>query len=65
MREIERANPRLDGVFGDAPWTNKDRLPDAMLKELIEHYSQVTLSLGNVPEDELGVAYEFLIQEVR
>ena len=63
MREIERANPRLDGVFGDAPWTNKDRLPDAMLKELIEHYSQVTLSLGNVPEDELGVAYEFLIKK--
>src|SRR3954466_9426636 len=22
MREIERVNPRLDGVFGDAPWTN-------------------------------------------
>ncbi|MXW76585.1 MAG: SAM-dependent DNA methyltransferase [Acidimicrobiaceae bacterium] len=63
MREIERANPRLDGVFGDAPWTNKDRLPDATLKELIEHYSHVTLSLHNVPEDELGVAYEFLIKK--
>ncbi|MYA26679.1 MAG: SAM-dependent DNA methyltransferase [Acidimicrobiales bacterium] len=63
MREIERANPRLDGVFGDAPWTNKDRLSDATLKELIEHYSHVTLSLRNVPEDELGVAYEFLIKK--
>ncbi len=63
MREIERANPRLDGVFGDAPWTNKERLPDSTLKELIEHYSQVTLSLRNVPEDELGVAYEFLIKK--
>lgn len=63
MREIERANPRLGGVFGDAPWTNKERLPDATLKELIEHYSQVTLSLANVPEDELGVAYEFLIKK--
>jgi type I restriction enzyme M protein len=63
MREIERTNPRLDGVFGDAPWTNKERLPDATLKELIEHYSQVTLSLANVPEDELGVAYEFLIKK--
>ena len=29
MREIETANPdTLYGVFGDAPWTNKDRLPD-------------------------------------
>jgi type I restriction enzyme M protein len=63
MREIERVNPRLGGVFGDAPWTNKERLPDATLKELIEHYSQVTLSLANVPEDELGVAYEFLIKK--
>lgn len=63
MREIERVNPRLDGVFGDAPWTNKERLPDATLKELIEHYSQLTLSLRNVPEDQLGVAYEFLIKK--
>lgn len=63
MREIERTNPRLDGVFGDAPWTNKERLPDATLKELIEHYSQVNLSLAEVPEDELGVAYEFLIKK--
>ena len=63
MRQIERSNPRLDGVFGDAPWTNKDRLPDATLKELIEHYSQVKLSLSNVPEDELGIAYEFLIKK--
>jgi type I restriction enzyme M protein len=63
MREIERVNHRLDGVSGDAPWTNKERLPDATLKELIEHYSQVSLSLANVPEDELGVAYEFLIKK--
>ena len=63
MREIERANPRLYGVFGDAPWTNKERLPDATLRDLIEHYSQFTLSIANVPEDELGVAYEFLIKK--
>ena len=63
MRAIEKANPRLHGVFGDAPWTNKDRLPDATLKELVEHFSQLTLSVANVPEDELGVAYEFLIKK--
>lgn len=63
MRLIEKDNPRLGGVFGDAPWTNKDRLPDATLRDLIEHYSQVTLSLTNVPEDELGIAYEFLIKK--
>jgi type I restriction enzyme M protein len=38
MRTIEAANPdRLDGIFGDAPWTNKARLPDHTLKNLIEH----------------------------
>jgi type I restriction enzyme M protein len=63
MREIERENPRLYGVFGDAPWTNKERLPDSTLRDLAEHYSQVTLSISNVPEDELGVAYEFLIKK--
>ena len=35
MRAIEKANPeKLFGIFGDAQWTNKDRLPDRMLKEL-------------------------------
>ena len=64
MRAIEAANPdRLDGIFGDAPWTNKARLPDSTLKNLLEHLSGHTLSLANVPEDELGVAYEYLIKK--
>lgn len=64
LREIERANPdTLYAVFGDAQWTNKDRLPDHMLRELIEHFSSQTLSLANCPEDELGIGYEFLIKK--
>lgn len=64
MRAIEAANPdRLDGIFGDAPWTNKSRLPDSTLKNLLEHFSKHTLSLARVPEDELGVGYEFLIKK--
>lgn len=64
LRFIEVANPdRLDRIFGDPPWTNKKRLTDATLKNLIEHFSQHTLSLRNVPEDELGNAYEFLIKK--
>jgi type I restriction enzyme M protein len=63
MRAIETANPgKLDGIFGVAPWTNKERLPDATLKNLMEHFSSQTLSLANVPEDELGNAYEYLIK---
>lgn len=64
MRSIESANPdMLDGIFGDAPWTNRERLPDATLKNLIEHFSTQTLSVANVPEDELGNAYEYLIKK--
>ena len=64
MRAIEAANPdRLDGIFGDAAWTNKERLPDATLKNLLEHVSSQSLSLANVPEDELGNGYEYLIKK--
>ena len=63
MREIEKANERLYGIFGDAQWTNKERLSDATLRDLIEHFSTYTLSIANVPEDELGQAYEYLIKK--
>jgi type I restriction enzyme M protein len=64
MRSIEAANPgKLDGIFGDAAWTNKERLSDVTLKNLLEHVSSHTLSLANVPEDELGNGYEFLIKK--
>lgn len=64
MRAIEQANPdTLTGIFGDASWTNKDRLSDAMLINLVEHYSQHKLNLANVPDDKLGNAYEYLIKE--
>ena len=64
LRSIEAANPgRLDGIFGDAQWTNKERVPDVTLKNLLEHFSGQTLSLASVPEDELGNGYEFLIKK--
>jgi type I restriction enzyme M protein len=64
LRQLEAANPDLlAGIFGDAPWTNRERLPDETLKNLIEHFSTQTLSIANVPEDELGNAYEFLIKK--
>jgi type I restriction enzyme M protein len=64
LRAIEAANPgRLDGIFGDAQWTNKERLPDVTLKNLLEHFSTRTLALANVPEDQLGNGYEFLIKK--
>lgn len=64
MRAIEKANPdTLYGIFGDASWTNKNRLSDETLINLIEHYSQHKLTLSNIPDDKLGNAYEYLIKE--
>ncbi len=61
---IEAANPqRLQGIFGNAAWTDKTQMPDETLKNLIEHFSKHTLSLANVPEDELGNGYEYLIKQ--
>jgi len=40
MREVEQANPNtLYGIFGDVQWTNKERLPDALLVKLVDHFS--------------------------
>lgn len=64
MRAIEKANlDKLYGIFGDAQWTNKDRLPDTMLRDLIEHFSCLELTVANLPEDELGQGYEYLIKK--
>jgi type I restriction-modification system DNA methylase subunit len=64
MRAIEKANPdTLPGVFGDGDWGNKNLLPDATLNDLVEHFSGKTLSVANLPEDELGQGYEYLIKK--
>ena len=63
LREIEKQNPRLYGVFGDAQWTNKERLPDHLLASLIEHFSKIPLGIESVNQDDLGEAYEYLIKK--
>ncbi len=64
MREIEKANPNtLYGIFGDVQWSNKERLSDELLIDLIDHFSQLELSNAAVPNDLLGDAYEYLIKK--
>lgn len=64
MRGVEAANQKhLYGVFGDAQWTNKDRLPDELLKDLIEHFSALSLGNTRVASDVMGDAYEYLIKQ--
>lgn len=64
MRCVEAANQKhLYGVFGDAQWTNKDRLPDELLKDLLEHFSALSLGNARIASDVLGDAYEYLIKQ--
>jgi type I restriction enzyme M protein len=64
MRGIEKANPEtLYGIFGDASWTNKDRLPDSLLRDLIEHFSRINLGNQAAQADILGQSYEYLIKK--
>jgi type I restriction enzyme M protein len=63
LRGIEQANQEfLYGIFGDAQWSNKNKLSDRLLIDLIEHFSQYTLSNELVDPDMLGQAYEYLIK---
>ncbi|XTZ13334.1 N-6 DNA methylase [Micromonospora echinospora] len=63
FRAIEKANQEtLYGIFGTAAWTNKDKLPDAKLRDLIEHFSSRNLSNASVAPDVFGQAYEYLIK---
>ncbi len=69
---IEQANPGvetdgrivggLDGIFGPKDgWTNKAKMPDAIITDLIEEFSKYNLSLAACPADEMGQAYEYLV----
>jgi type I restriction enzyme M protein len=63
FREIEKANPdTLYGIFGNSPWTNKQKIPDSVLIELVEHFSSKQLSNSAVKPDVFGDAYEYLIK---
>lgn len=63
LRGIEQTNQEfLYGIFGDAQWSNKNKLSDRLLIDLIEHFSQYKLSNSFVEPDMLGQAYEYLIK---
>lgn len=67
MSGIERANPdTLSGVFSsfdDATWTDKSKLSDDRLKDLIEHMSSIKVGNSNYSADVMGDAYEYLIKK--
>lgn len=67
MNGIERANPEtLSGLFSsfdDANWSDKSKLDDARLKNLVEHFSSFKVGNKNYTADIMGDAYEFLLKK--
>lgn len=72
FRTIEMMNPPkkidnrlvggLEGIFGDkAIWTNKNKMPDSIIRNLLNSFNKLTLSLAACPADEMGTGYEYLI----
>ena len=67
MMGIEHANPDtmagLFSSFDDANWTDKTKLDDERLKDLIEHMSELPVGNRNYSADVMGDAYEYLIKK--
>ena len=63
LGRIEQSNPdKLAGIFGDAAWGNKERLPEPSLVALINAFNGLTLNPEVVSHDILGQAYEYLLK---
>jgi type I restriction enzyme M protein len=67
MTGIERVNPdTLTGVFSsfdDANWSDKNKLSDERLKDLVEHMSKIKVGNNNYSADVMGDSYEYLIKK--
>ena len=62
MQQIELANPdTLYRAFGAADWSNREKFTDAILKDLFEGFSSISLGNTVVDTDILGDAYEYLV----
>lgn len=67
MMGIQQANPdTLGGLFSsfdEANWTDKSKLDDERLRNLVEHMSSLPVGNNNYSADVMGDAYEFLIKK--
>lgn len=63
FRAIEDANPRLKGVFQDVDFANKERFPDHLIENLLQHFELHRMRKVDVPSTMLGDAYEYLIAQ--
>ncbi|UCZ53462.1 type I restriction-modification system subunit M [Bacillus shivajii] len=61
---LEEENPSLQGVLANIDFNDKEKLPDKLLLQLVQHFSAIDLRNENLSEpDMLGRAYEYLIKQ--
>ncbi len=64
FEKLTNANsPKLDKIFDDLDFANKDRFPNETLQKLINHFSQYNFGDTYISSDLLGDAYEYLIKQ--
>lgn len=56
-------SPKLDKIFDDLDFGNKDRFPNETLQRLVNHFSQYNFGDTYISSDLLGDAYEYLIKQ--
>jgi len=56
-------SPKLDKIFNDLDFANKDRFPNETLQRLVNHFSQYNFGSNYISSDLLGDAYEYLIKQ--
>lgn len=55
-------SPKLDKIFDDLDFANKDRFPNETIQRLINHFSQYNFGSNYISSDLLGDSYEYLIK---
>ncbi|MDM5257064.1 type I restriction-modification system subunit M [Bacillus toyonensis] len=64
FEKLEEENVSLQGVLANIDFNDKEKLPDNLLLQLIQHFSKIDLSNASLSEpDMLGRAYEYLIKQ--
>ncbi|RKD75260.1 type I restriction enzyme M protein [Sinobaca qinghaiensis] len=64
FESLEEENPSLQGVLASIDFNDKEKLPDSLLLQLVQHFTAIDLRNDNLSEpDMLGRAYEYLIKQ--
>lgn len=63
LDNITKANPELEGVLNRTDFNDREKLAEARIVKLMEHFSAIKLGNRNVEPDILGQAYEYLIKQ--